>query len=383
MSNNPMTLFFRTNLQINVRVRRFVAATALPLAALVLAAPLGAQEKTGPDKTASASSAVFAPAEIKSEIAYLASDELRGRGSGEPGNDRAAQYVAREFAKDGLKPLGTNKQRDPNATLDQSGYFQPFTFVAGRVVGSNNRLKFWYGGGDHPKMTFAAGYYAPSSVSAASNPGTTMRVQGQIVFAGYGIQAPKAGHNDYANISVKGKVVMMLAGSPKDDPHSPLADYADIYRKAAAARDLGAAAVLVVLPKSANTLQTSRTGFDSTEDAGIPVMRVRREIADTLLDLPPQTLADVQQRADAGANVTFAFPAAQTLQIQTDVHKVEKVTANVVGVIEGSDPVLKNEYVVIGAHLDHLGMAGRVRLPHRKPLPSITARTTTPAARRA
>ncbi len=365
-----MRIPFCTALQKNTRARRTAAAIALPLSVLVLAPSLGAQDKIGQDKTAPAHSAIFAPADIRSEIAYLASDELRGRGSGEPGNDRAAQYVAREFAKDGLKPLGTNRQRDPNATLDQSGYYQPFTFVAGRVVGKNNKLSIDYGTPRKP-ITIAAPNgqtalvesgraivlysnrdFQPSSVSGAG------KVEGPLVFVGYGIHAPKAGHDDYEGVDAKSKIVVMLAGSPKDDPHSPLADYADIYRKATTARDLGAVGVLVVLPKSADTFAQSPAVFDNASDAGLPVLRLRRFAAASLLQGAQKSLDAAQQQVDEGKTVSFAFPANQAAQIQADVHKVEKVTANVVGIIEGSDPVLKNEYVVIGAHMDHLGMGG-------------------------
>ncbi len=334
-----MTLFFPA-------ARRAAATLALPLTALVLAAPLGAQDKTGHDKTASTRSAVFAPAEIKSEIAYLASDELRGRGSGEPGNDRAAQYVAREFARDGLKPLGTNKQRDPNAALDRSGYFQPFTFVAGRVAGKNNKLDTSY------TRTISSREFQPSSVSAAG------RADGHVVFVGYGIHAPKLGHDDYENVNVKDNIVLMLAGSPKDDPHSPLADYADIYRKATTARDLGAKGIVVILPKSAEAFDTQHSVFDNASDAGLPVMRARYAAGAALLSDWKPSLEDAQKQADEGKNTSFYLPPNQIIYMEADVRRVEKVTANVVGVIEGSDPVLKNEYVVIGAHMDHLGMGG-------------------------
>ena len=345
--------------------RRNFAAIALPLTLLALAAMGRAQ-----DKTVGAGTVVFAPADIKSEIAYLASDELRGRGSGEPGNDRAAQFVAREFAKDGLKPLGTGREHDPNASLDGSGYFQPFTFVAGRAVGKNNRFYVEYAMSRKSLMVTAPNgqtlqpesgrvmvQYSsrdsqPSSVSGEGS------AKGPLVFVGYGIHAPKASHDDYDGMAVKGKIVVMLAGSPKDDPHSPLADYADIYRKATAARDMGAVGVLVILPRGADTLAQSPAIFDNASDAGLPTLRLRRSAAEALLKSAGKSLDTLQMDADNNRPSAFTFPANQTAHIQADVHKVEKVTANVVGVIEGSDPVLKNEYVVIGAHMDHLGMGG-------------------------
>ncbi len=340
-------------------LRRFDARPVSAFAAfafttLVLAAPpLLAWDKTAKPKVdAKTTPAVFAPDVIKSEIGYLASDELRGRGSGEPGNDKAAQFVAQEFARNGLKPLGTAKQRDPKAAPDGSGYFQPFSFVAGRVVGKNNHLTFHYPGKNGGvKVILKPGMnFEPSSISGSGS------VEGKIVFVGYGIHAPKANHDDYDGIDVKDSVVVLLAGSPKDDPHSPLADYAEIYPKATQARDLGAKAVLVILPNAPEAQANSRTNFDNVSDAGIPVLRLRRNAAEALLQSAGKNLNTLQQDANDGKNVSAALDTIA--QAQVDVKKVEKVTANVIGMIEGSDPVLKNEYIVIGAHVDHLGMGG-------------------------
>lgn len=306
--------------------------------------------KTNNRKGSKETPAVFAPDTIKSEIGYLASDELRGRGSGEPGNVKAAQFVARAFHLDGLKPLGTSHQTDTKAALDGSGYYQPFPFIAGRVVGKNNSLKFVNG---KATLSFGKPQFEPSSISGSGS------AEGPVVFVGYGINAPRANHTDYLPVDVKDKIVLLLAGSPKDDPHSPLADYADIYRKCTSLRDLGAKAVLVIPPKSAEEQGKPRTSFDNVSDAGIPVLRIHRLAAETLLSNAGKTsLNSVQAEADDNKNVSFSFPADRSVQLQADVKKVEKVTANIVGVIEGSDPVLKNEYLVIGAHVDHLGMGG-------------------------
>lgn len=342
-----------------------IRLTALTLVAGVIAMPLilhASPAGRGSEGTKKETPAIFAPDVIKSEIGYLASDELKGRGSGDPGNIKAAQFVAQEFRKDGLKPLGTSRQLDIKAPLNGSGYFQPFPFVAGRVVGKNNSLKLKIGG-KSTTLTLTKDF-EPSSISGAGS------VEGPLVFVGYGINAPKANHTDYQAEDVKEKVVLLLAGSPKDDPHSPLADYADIYRKSIALRDMGAKAVLVVAPKSADESASTgkaRTTFDNVSEAGIPVFRLHRAAADSLLKQGGKgTLDTLQTDADNNKSVSFAYPTADTVQIQADVKKVEKITANIVGLIEGSDPVLKNEYVVIGAHMDHLGMGGSGSLAKSK-----------------
>ncbi len=298
----------------------------------------------------SISRAAFAPETIQKQIAYLSSDALQGRGSGEPGNEKAAQYIAAEFARFGLKPLGTSQQRDPHAALDGSGYYQPFRFRAGHIVGTYSHLTFFIMGKGFAGLTqwVSGPTLEPSSVSAGGE------ATGRLVFVGYGIRAPQANHDDFAGVDVKGKIVVMLAGSPGNDPHSPLAELADIRRKTLNARELGAIAVLVAVPAETPFGANTRTSAESA-DAGLPVLRIKQVITERLL-APDHHLKSVLADADAGKNVSFE--SRFTVVLTADVKPVEKVTANVVGMIEGSDPTLKAEVVVIGAHLDHLGMGG-------------------------
>ena len=320
-------------------IRVYLRLNSLLAALLLLSAPTFARETTR---------AAFSASAIRSQVSYLASDELRGRGSGEAGNEKAARFIAQEFARNGLKPLGTDRQRDPNASLNGSGYFQPFRFIAGRAIGKGNRLEATFGG---KTVQYRVNQeYAPSGVSGGG------KAEGEVVFVGYGIQAPKANHDDYAHLDVKGKIVLLLAGSPNNDPHSPLAEYADIRRKASAARTLGANALLVILPKTSDALNAHGSDFSEASDAGMPVLRLRRPIAETWLQTAGKSLDDLEKEADTNRYVSTA--TGVRIRLAADVKKIEKVTANILGLIEGSDPILKNEVVVIGAHMDHLGMGG-------------------------
>lgn len=337
----------------------------LPLLALTLALPTGADRAAAP----------FAPDAIRAQIAYFASDELKGRGSGEPGNEKAAQFVARAFAKYGLKPLGTDRQRDPNAPLNGSGYYQPFTFRAGRAVGKTNLLEATRGG--KTRKYRAAQEFEPSGISGSG------AAEGEVIFVGYGIRAEKLGHDDYAGADVKDKLVLLLAGHPKNEQTSPLAEYANLRLKALTARELGAKALLVIPPKNSDTLDHNPLEFAANSDAGLPVVRVRRAIAEVWLkeanlSLPagvggsaPQAAAGLLDQWGAAADSLpgLARPLGLHVRLNADVKLVEKVSANIVGFLEGSDPVLKNEVVVIGAHVDHLGMGG----------PNSLARTSAPA----
>lgn len=319
-----------TNLQ-KYRISR-IAAFVL---ALTLALPALAGERIN-----------FSTRNIQEQLNILASDEFRGRGTGDIGNDRAAQYIAAEFARCGLKPLGTEKQRDITAPMDGSGYYQPFTVDAGRLAGKKSHLEVRFGEKTvnyRPRSEFE-----PSGISGSG------KAEGEVVFVGYGISAPNADHDDYGNnVDVKGKIVLLLEGVPGNNPHSPLGDYENIYRKAFTAREKGATAVLAVRPKDSDT---PSSGFDSKSDAGIPVLRVRYPMAERWLTAKNLQLDALKRDADTGKIVST--PTGAQAKIVADVEKVTKITANIIGLIEGSDPVLKNEFIVVGAHMDHLGLGG-------------------------
>lgn len=290
--------------------------------------------------------ATFSVESIRKHIQHLASTDLRGRGSGDIGNNRAAQYIAKEFEKQGLKPLGTDKQGDPKAPIDGSGYFQPFHFIAGRTLGKGNSLTFERDG-KISKLQINRDFQ-PSPVSG---PG---KAEGELLFAGFGITAPSASHEDYKGVDVKGKIVLILAGTPKNEPHGPLAEFGDIRRKALAVRELGASALLVVLPKESDPQDIARFGNATSAHAGIPIIRITQSAASNLLGA--SEWKEATEKADRNEVASHVLPLKVALKV--DVKRSEKVSANIVGLIEGSDPVLKNEYVVVGAHMDHLGLGG-------------------------
>jgi len=292
---------------------------------------------------------------LRLRVTYLASEELAGRGSGTRGNEKAARYIAKAFKEAGLKPVGTKRQNDPTAKMDGSGYFQPFPFPAGVARGKDNRLEAIIGA---KKTRYRLGTeFEPSGASASG------KAEGEVVFVGYGIQAQEPPRDDYAGLDVKDKIVLLLAGVPTGDPHSPLMEHAGIRRKALHAREKGAAAILVVLPKDTDEPRMVSDG--STSNAGLPILIVRRSVAARWLKEAGQSLDEVEKALRDGPQ---AFPTGVQATLSADVQKVMKTSANVVGLLEGSDPELKKEAVIIGAHMDHLGMGGPGSLAQdRKP----------------
>jgi aminopeptidase YwaD len=298
---------------------------------------------------AAAVSAAFAkdiaPDVLRERITYLASDALAGRASGTPGNEEAARAIAKQFRAAGLKPLGTEKQSDPGAPLDGSGYFQPFTFTAGVAKGAANTLEADFAG---RTVSYALDTECePAGISGSG------KAAGEVFFAGYGIQSKDPARDDFQGSDVKGKVLLLLAGWPDNDPRSPLAEFAGVHRKAMIARDLGAVAVLLVLP--VDSRPPALSSEEGTADSGIPIFLVRRSVAQSWLEAAGRSLEGMET-ALAHAPSPFALPVRA--RISADVEKVRKPTANVLGMLEGSDSKLRNEVVVIGAHFDHLGMGG-------------------------
>jgi aminopeptidase YwaD len=291
---------------------------------------------------------------IKRHVNFLASDKLQGRRAGTPEADEAAKYIAGEFRRSGLKPMSA------------AGFLQPFTFVSGVKLGNQNSFEVTnkrFGRVLQSESSFSrtdlkvGEDYMPLAFSS-SQP-----AKGDLIFAGYGIGAPELQYDNYAGLDVKGKIVVILRGSPDgNNPHGKFAEYTapglEIQKKTIKAREKGASGVIFISEEakfSNDRLSKMRHDLNFL-DAGIPALVVSRQVAESMLASAKTTLAD----AIKGANVSPSPVNIQNIAVEfkTDVVKINGKSANVVGMIEGSDAKLKSEYVIIGAHYDHLGFGG-------------------------
>ena len=178
------------------------------------------------------------------------------------------------------------------------------------------------------------------------------------ILVGYGITASELNHNDYSNPKVSGRVAIALSGTPDgDNPHGQFARHEEVRWKAIAARNAGAKALFVVAREpNFNEDRLSRLRYDNTAgDAGIPVIAISRQAAENLLNKP---LAEIEQAAKSKSDISIRRGRQRRSSLSVDIVRKEVPAYNVVGVLEGSDPVLKNENIVIGAHYDHLGRGG-------------------------
>jgi len=279
---------------------------------------------------------VISSSELSRHIQYLASDELAGRLAGTAGADKAAAYIAREFEKQGLAPAA-----------DKKSSLQPFTFVSGMELGTNNRLAVASEALELKKD------FMPTSFSLTGD------FQGASIFAGHGISAPALKYDDYQNLDVKDRFVFVLRYGPEgNNPHGQFHRQHALRYKALTAREKGARGIVFIDDEeqfSKSTLSKLRYDADFA-DSGIAALAISlpkaREVFNRVgLDL------DALKKEIA----TTKKPATRDLQpIQLTFHcelrKVTPTTANVVGILEGNDPVLKKEAIVIGAHYDHIGL---------------------------
>jgi hypothetical protein len=191
---------------------------------------------------------------------------------------------------------------------------------------------------------------------------SSAKVEADLVFAGYGftIDSDTLAWNDYQDIDVKGKWVMILRGDPEpDNTTSNYMVFSGDRDKVLSARDKGAAGVILVSgPSWDEKDQLVSLYYDrSGSNAGIVVLHLKREMADKVLQPMRKTIGGLEKSLiESNTPVSFETSISIKANVQVDHDRVR--TQNVLGMIEGSDPVLKDEYIVIGAHYDHLGMGG-------------------------
>ncbi len=272
-------------------------------------------------------------------IQYLASDDLEGRGIGTRGLDSAAEYIAAEFKADGLKPL-------PSA----AGYFQPFEFAQKTTVDPATVLIV------DGKLLDRDKTFRPLRPSAE------MQFEGPLVFAGYGIDTGdnnKDDYNDYLDFDVYGKVVLVLRFEPRDKSGNSVfshgkewSDHATFIAKAKLAHERGAVAMIVVDPAGKSLLPFLPGG---SEDFPIPILNATPAIADEWLKAGgAQGINALKAQIDITRD--SASKELKDVRIAGQVKFVRQIAKvkNVLAVLPGSGSNA-GEYIVVGAHYDHLG----------------------------
>lgn len=310
--------------------------------------------------------------EMKADLFFLASDALEGRLTDTPGNRIAAEWIAARFARLGLVPAG-----------DNGTFFQAFTLMTASQ-GAENTLRIGTastapGGPSQAASgngaTAAAGQdFYPLRFSA------TASASGEVAFVGFGISSPERGYDDYRG-DVKGRIVLALDHEPGErDPDSAFdgivtSQVSDQLWKTLAAQENGAAAILFVRDVHNHPAPVefarSAAGYWPAQERRIPrymlgswVERVRipaaqisPELAAELVKSSGRTLEELSKASESATGST-PVPLGTTVTIGTSVNRHAIADRNVVALLEGSDPKLRDELVILCAHYDHDGVNG-------------------------
>lgn len=300
-------------------------------------------------------------ADLRADLFFLAGDAMRGRLTDTNDNRAAADYIRARFERAGLKPVANG------------GYFHNYNLTTA-TLGEGNRLTLTAGGAVR-ELAGGLDFY-PQRFSA------TAQVSGVVSFAGFGITAPKINHDDYKG-HVRGKVVLVLDHEPGErNPDSVFdgvvtAEAAAPWRKALAAQQQGAVAILFVSdvhnhPDPANFERSASNVWPSTparipnytlaawtDRIHIPAVQVSPAIASALVSGTGKTLDELGRQAEtaAGGFNAIELPNSQ-IELRAAVNRHTVSDRNVLGLVEGSDPKVKDEWVLITAHFDHDGVNG-------------------------
>lgn len=294
---------------------------------------------------------------IRAHITFLADDAMRGREAGSPEYEIAAAYVASRFIEYGLKPAG-----------DAGSYLQKVAMTT--YVPSEGRITLApRGGGAAVPLVFGDDY-----IPGGTPLSPTVKLDAPLVFAGFGVVAPGYKQDDYRGLDVKGKIVVILAGAPKWFQGEERAHYGNAVTKRMAAAAHGAAGVITVYTPTRQTvspferlkLNWSETAMAWTDKAGkpwfpggsvAPIATIGLSGAAKLFAGAPTSLDQVMAAAESATAVKmprFALPMRASVELTNKIGT--GTSSNVAGMIEGSDPKLKNEVVVLSGHLDHEGV---------------------------
>ncbi len=320
--------------------RRSGGALAVVLLALLTLASLvrpGSPLATPPAESVRAINAT----ELRMHLEFLASKELGGRYTMSPGIQIAARYLASRLASYGFRGAG-----------EGGSFMQPINLVATRPVPARTTLALRLKG---QKTDYSYGDFITSATASGS-------AEGQLVFVGYGISSTAQKHDDYRGLDVKNKIVVIAPGTPKGIDSSRVNEAEE---QEGAAIKHGAAGVLF-LPPSYRAADMRKPGYREramnrervklTAKPGpqIPNFTLTPKIADQLLSPLGVTLDQMLVTADAGGALEPRALDTSSASLTITLEETGAVTQNVVGILEGADPKLKNEYVALSAHYDHL-----------------------------
>jgi len=317
-----------TSFEIHRILNKAIRAISLGLLTLLLAAGALAQTLGAAD-----------PVRYLDDIKSLTAPPMEGRGAGTKGISRAASLLEKRYQHLGLQPAGTNS------------FFQPFSVITGAKLKSHNRISV-----DDASQKSELKLNQEFVPFSFSSPGTA---SAPLVFAGFGATAEEFGYDDYAGIDVKDKIVVLLryepAGFAAKSGNAGLTRHAALITKAINARNHGAKAIILANGKLGDGEEDLLTRFGSVSgpgNTGIMLVQVKNQILNDWFKAAGKSLADVQLQIDHSTKPqSFVFPEQLHVSINVDIETTRATVNNVLAYLPGKT----DEYVIIGAHYDHLG----------------------------
>jgi hypothetical protein len=333
---------------------------ALGFAGLSLSTPTWTQQSNSGTQAA-----------LRAHVEYLADDLLEGRSTGSRGHALAAAYVAAQFKQLGLAPLGDPIAGDASKSPNENdrSYLQTVRLLEATPVLPGSAAKY---SRDGTSTTFDYGAdYLPSADYSAPNSTLTA----PLVFAGFGVTAPELGYDDLAAVDVRDRIAVVLSGAPPRFPHDQRAYYSWAGEKYPNLIRHGALGVIVVDTPTdlaryswewrVNMSWQPQMRWLGGDDQAMDVypelkqrFRFQQTAAAKLFQSAPRSLDQAFAAGEANEAQGFMLPGMMTLTTTTGLRRTE--SSNVIALLKGSDPKLRRQYIVISAHLDHLGRGAAV-----------------------
>jgi hypothetical protein len=287
-------------------------------------------------------------------VKFLADDKLEGRETGSEGLRKADAYVVEQLTKAALQPAGVN------------GFYQPVKFVSREIDEKNSSAALVSAGEEQPLVLGDDAYFvtrfdlAPEEISAP------------LVFVGYGLKIPEMSYDDLAGLDLKGKIVVYLAGSTVETPTALSAHYQTMAERWKPLRQAGVIGTIAIPNRASMDIPWSRMSLNRAHPSMDLISDEFNEtpgLKTSLIFNPAQA-----EKLFAGSDHTFAeiaelgtdrkplpqFPLGVSLKCRAAVKSTSVESSNVIAKLPGSDPVLKNEYVVLSAHVDHVGIGAPI-----------------------
>jgi hypothetical protein len=283
-------------------------------------------------------------------VTFLADDNLEGRETGSEGLRKAESYIVDQFTKAGLQPAGSD------------GFYQPVKFISRQIVEKDSSAMLVASGKAEP-LTLGDDAYFTTRAELSSE-----EITAPLIFVGYGLKIPEKNYDDLSGLDLHGKIVVYLAGSPSEIPTALSAHYQTIGERWKSLKQAGVVGTITIpnpasmdIPWSRMSLNRAHPSMDLAdpefnETQGLKMaMTFNPAQAEKLFAASGHTFEEIAALGKDRKPLPH-FPLAVSLKAHATVKTSTVESANIVGKLPGIDPALKNEYVVISAHIDHIGI---------------------------